>query len=190
MQKRTTRERIIHLSLTLLVFLYILFEELVWETIARPVYDYIHSLRLLQKVEKHIHRMHPWLLLGIFLLIFAVVELLGILAGVLLVQGNVLFATLMYTAKIPVAAFTFWLFRIAQDKLLSIGWFSYAYGFVMEKIEWLKATDVYRTVKEKTARIKSRIKRWKATWFPKGELKQRIRRIYVALKKLIRKDLS
>ena len=184
------QKRAVHILLTVLVFFYIIFEELVWETIARPIYDYIHSLKLLRKIEKQIHHLHPWLLLGIFLLIFASVELLGIMAGVLLVQGNIVLATLMYITKIPIAAFAFWLFRVSQDKLLSIGWFSYAYGYVMEKIEWIKESDIYHAVKARISQIKERIRIWKATYLPKGELKRRVKRIYLQLKKIFRKDLS
>jgi hypothetical protein len=182
------KQRVVHILLTIVVFTYIVFEELVWETIARPIYEYIHSLRVLQKLELHIRRMHPWLLLGIFLLIFALVEGIGLLAGVFLLQGNVIFATLMYITKIPVAAFAFWLFRISQEKLLSIRWFSYAYGLVMEQIEKIKASDVYRTIKAKTTQIKARIKIWKNTYFPRGEMKKRIKRIYVELKKIFKKE--
>lgn len=184
------KKRLGHFLLTILVFSYIVFEEIFWETLAKPVYDYIHSLKILQKIEVTVHKLHPWILLAIFLAIFIVVEIVGILAGVLALSGNVILAAMLYIMKIPVAAFAFWLFRVSQDKLLTINWFNYAYSWLMEQIDKLKASEIYQNVKRKTAYIKVRIKIWKITYLPKGELKKRIRRIYTSLKKIIRKDAS
>ena len=112
------QKRLVHILLTVLVFGYILFEELFWETIAKPIYKYIHGLKLLQKIETKIQHLPPWLLLLLFLSIFIVVEFVGLVAGVLAIQGNVLIATLLYLSKIPVAAFAFWLFRVSKSKLM------------------------------------------------------------------------
>jgi len=60
----------------------------------------------------------------------------------------------------------------------------------MDRIDWLKSTDVYHTVKQKTAHIKHLIKTFKATYLPRGELKKRIKRIYLQLKKIFKKDTS
>lgn len=182
------KQRVAHLLLTIVVFTYIVFEELVWETIARPIYDYIHSLGLLRKLEERLRHLHPWLLLGIFLLIFAGVELLGVMAGLLFVSGHFVTGAMLYTGKIPVTAFAFWLFRVSEDKLLRIRWFSMAYNFVMEKIAWLKNSEIYRTIKSKTARIKAKIKLWKMRYLPRGELKREIKRIYLQIKKIFKKE--
>ncbi len=184
------QQRLIHLLLTVGVFVYILFEEIVWETIARPIYDYIHSLRLLQKIEARVHRLPAWVLLALFLVIFIKVELLGLLAGWMLVKGHAFTAVTLYATKVPIAAFAFWLFRISKDKLLTIGWFKTSYTFVMRQIDRIKSSEIYRQIKTKTAAIKARIKQFKATYLPKGELKRRARRIYLHLKKLFKKDLS
>ena len=184
------QKRVVHILLTVLVFSYILFEELFWETIAKPIYEYIHALKLLQKLEAKIQHYPPWVLLLLFLSIFIVVELVGLFAGVLAIQGNVFVAALLYLSKIPVAAFAFWLFRVSKNKLMQISWFRTSYNFTMEKIEWLKHTDVYLAVKAKTTKIKEEIKRLKAKYLPKGELKRRAKRIYVQLKKIFRKDVS
>jgi membrane-bound ClpP family serine protease len=182
------QKRLVHFLLTLLVFFYIIFEEIFWETLAKPVYDFIHELKILQKIEAYTHKLHPWILLAIFLVIFIVVELVGILAGVLALSGNIVTAVILYGMKIPVAAFAFWLFRVSQDKLLTIGWFNYAYSFLMRQIDRLKESEIYQSIKQKSAYIKERIKVWKIRYLPKGELKKRIKRIYIALKKIIKKD--
>ncbi len=184
------KQRLVHIFLTVLVFVYILFEELVWETIAKPVFDYLHRLRLLQKLEHVINRFPAWIVLLLFLTLFIAVEGIGLLAGVLALQGNIIVASLLYISKIPFAAFAFWLFRISKQKLLGIGWFRYTYDFMMRQIDKIKASEIYRNIKVQTTRIKRKIKEFKAKYLPKGELKRRAKRIYVQLKKIFRKDIS
>ena len=184
------KQRLVHILLTVLVFSYILFEELIWETIAKPVYDYLHRLRLLQKLEHTIDRFPAWVVLVLFLALFIAVEGVGLLAGVLALQGNIIVASLLYLSKIPFAAFAFWLFRISKEKLLTIDWFRSAYAFTMRQIEKIKASEIYRNIKLYTARIKHNIKEFKEKYLPKGELRRRAKRIYVQLKKIFRKDIS
>ena len=173
--------------LSLLVLIYIVFEEIVWEMIAKPIYLYLHSLHILQKIEKKAHSLKPWVLLTIFLVIFIKVELLGIFAGILFLKGSIFFATTLYLAKIPVAAFAFWLFRISKDKLLSINWFKISYDYTMKKIEVIKQSQIYINIKHKSHQIKLKIKQLKQIYFPKGEIKRKIKKTYIKFKKLFRK---
>ena len=184
------RKRLIHLLLTVAIFFYILFEELIWETIARPLYTYIHSLELLQKLQQRLSRFPAWVLLILFLFIFAQVEVVGLLSALMLFNGYPFIAVMLYLAKIPVAAFAFWLFRISEERLLTIKWFAKCYDFVMEKIAWIQETEIYRHIKTRAALLKEQIKQWKARYFPKGELKRKIKRIYLQLKKVFKKDQS
>ncbi len=181
------KDKVLHFALSVLVFTYIIFEEIVWEMIAKPIYLYLHSLQILQKIEQKVHSLKPWMLLTIFLIIFIKVELLGILAGILLLKGSVITATTLYLAKIPIAAFAFWLFRISRDKLLSINWFKVSYDYIMKKIQQLKETQVYINIKYKSNQIKLQIKKLKQKYFPKGEMKRKIKKIYIQFKKIFQK---
>ncbi|MEA3418500.1 MAG: hypothetical protein U9Q90_03790, partial [Campylobacterota bacterium] len=107
----------------LLVLIFILFEELIWEGIAEPIYAKVRSLKILQRAETMLETTPRNIILFFFLLIFSVVEGTGILAGILFLQGKVLLGAGLYLAKIPIAAFTFWLFNVTKEKLLSYDWF-------------------------------------------------------------------
>lgn len=180
-----------HIALTFLVFVYIIFEELVWETIAKPIYEFVHALKILQKVEVLIHQLHRLVLLILFLILFIKVELLGITAVALLAKGKVYSGVLLYLGKIPVGAFTFWLFRISKDKLMTFGWFKTLYDFIMYLIDKIKASQIYREIKTKSAAIKQvtkeKITTFKTKYFSKeSSIKQRIKKIYTNIKKVFK----
>lgn len=175
----------------LLVFLFIVFEELIWEGIAIPIGTYLQSLRLLQRVEISIRKMNRYLLLVLFVGLFVSVELAGITAGVLIVQGMGLLGVLLYALKIPIAAFTFWLFRISREKLLSFVWFRWAYLKLLTFLDWLKSRKIYRHSMELFEGIK---KRFQKLWaelrrlFPEGEsgFLRRLRILYRRVREHLR----
>ncbi len=171
----------------LLVFLFIVFEEFIWEGIAVPVGTYLQSLRLLQSLESLIRRMNRYLLLVLFVALFVSVELAGVTAGVLVVRGMGLFGVLLYALKIPIAAFTFWLFRISRDKLLSFAWFRWVYAKLLLFLDWLKSRKIYlrsmeifRRIKKRLVGILEKLRRF----FPQGrnELFRHLRILYRRLR--------
>jgi len=166
--------KIIDIFLGFWVTVYIVLEELVWENIAEPIYVYIHSLQILQKAEASIYKLNRHALLLLFLALFTQVELLGIFALKLIATGNVITGATLYAGKIPVAAFTFWLFRISKVKLMSFYWFKQAYDGIITIIEMIKSSAIHRRV---AARLKA-VKEW---------LKNRLFRPRLFIQKLFEK---
>lgn len=142
----------------ILVILFILFEEIIWEGIAKPIYKRIESLHLLQGLEKSIAGGNRYVILVIFLVLLLGVEGAGLLAGVFFVQGQMLLGLFLYVAKIPIAAFTFWLFKAAKSKLLSFDWFEWLYDKVMDGLLWLKNLDIYKTTMAYMLVLKTKLK--------------------------------
>ena len=151
----------------ILVIIYIIFEELIWEGIAKPIYEAIHSLKILQTVESKLQHVNPSVILVIFVLLLATVEAFGIYAGMLFVSGQVLFGLSLYLTKIPIAAFTFWLFRVTEDKLMQFGWFKWLYEKIMASITWLKSREVYISTMQRLKELKVLLKKWKEKYFAK-----------------------
>lgn len=146
----------------ILVFLFILFEEIIWEGIAKPIYKQIESLRILQKLEENIMYANRYLILVVFVVLLLGVEGAGLIAGVFFVQGKALLGLLLYIAKIPIAAFTFWLFKVSKIKLLSFDWFDWSYMKLMVGIAWLKNLDIYKKTVSYMLDMKFKIKeKWK-----------------------------
>jgi hypothetical protein len=159
--------------LTVLVFIYLILEELVWERIAEPIYAFIRDLKILHKLEIVILRLNRYTLLVCFLALFGAVELLGIFAIGLFAQGQVLIATIIYVGKIPIAAFTFWLFQIAKDKLLTFAWFKFCYEWLLVQLHKIKTSAIYVNIKAKISSIK--------TWFISLWENETVRRVKALL---------
>jgi hypothetical protein len=148
--------KITDIALGILVTIYIVLEELIWENIAEPIYTFIHGLSLLQEAEEFIGKLNRHVLLVLFLALFTQVELLGIVALKLIGSGNVIAGVTLYAGKIPIAAFTFWLFRISKEKLMTFDWFKQVYDFVMSIILKIKMSSIRQRI---VARLKS-VREW------------------------------
>jgi len=151
----------------ILVFLFILFEEIIWEGLAQPIYYKIQSLEILQKLQIYIDRTNRYIVLTIFVVLLLSVEGAGVVAGIFFVQGKIIFGSLLYAGKIPIAGFTFWLFRVSKSKLLSFSWFSFAYHKLMSGIDWLKSTDIYLSSLKTLLNLKDKLKKIKKRYFSK-----------------------
>ena len=171
---------ITHYLFTLIVLGYIFYEEIVWERFAQPIVRYVQSLNILKRLELYLQSVNGTVILVAFVFLFVVTELQGIYAGTLLLCGQVLLWALIYAGKIPIAAFTFWMFRVTKPKLMAFAWFKKAYNFVMHWIDWLKETDVYKNIKIKANELKNYIK--KNTMREGDSAKKKFKRIYSRLK--------
>lgn len=176
----------------ILVTIYIIFEELIWEGIAKPIYEFIHSLKVLQKVETILHGLNRYVILVVFVVLLGIVEALGIYAGVLFVSGKMWHGMTLYLAKVPIAAFTFWIFRITEDKLMQFGWFKWMYDQIMKAIDWLKSCEMYiktmdRFILIKTS-IKKGIKSFKEKYFSKkSPFIEKMKHLYSTVKGSLKK---
>jgi len=167
----------------ILVIIFIIFEELIWEGVAKPIYEAIHSLKILQKVEAKLQHVNPSIILIIFVVLLLVVETFGIYAGMLFVSGQVLLGLGLYLSKIPIAAFTFWLFRVTEDKLMTFGWFKWLYEKMMVGIAWLKSREMYIKTMERLKTIKVFVKNWKKKYFAKeSPFISRLKKLYQSVK--------
>jgi len=146
------------------ILIFILFEELIWESIAIPLYRYIDSLKFLEKLESFIlEHLNRYTILILFLTIFIVVEIAGVLAGILIVSGYPLLGFVIYLTKIPIATFTFWLFKVSKGKLLSFGWFNTLYNNLISFIKRIKSSEIYQNILRVWYSLKTIIKRIKSS---------------------------
>jgi len=178
------QKKIINFFLTIGVLVYILFEELIWERFAQPIINYINSLKVLKKLENYLQTVNSKVILVVFIVLFVIVELQGLYAGALFLEGKVIHGAMLYAGKIPIAAFTFWLFRVTKEKLMEFGWFENSYLWVMGVIEKIKQSKVYINIKKKSLQIKSYVKE---TFFKdKSIVKKKVQTIYRKLKELLK----
>jgi len=144
--------------LTVLILIYLILEELVWERIAEPLYRFLHGLKILQRLESVIHGLNRYTILIVFLLLFSVVEALGVIAFGLFASGLPVIGVVVYAAKIPITALTFWLFKIAKDKLLTFAWFNWCYDGLQSVISAIKNSRIYIGIKTRMHSVKAWVK--------------------------------
>jgi hypothetical protein len=184
----TIKNRLLSLLQLLLVITYIIFEELIWEGIAKPIYEIIHALKILQKIEAKLESVNPSMILFIFVVLLVIVEAFGIYAGMLFVSGQVLLGLALYISKIPIAAFTFWLFRVTEEKLMQFGWFKWLYDWIMKAIEWIKSSEIHQKTMELLVQLKTSIKDLKEKYFSgESPFIEKIKQLYNTVKASLRK---
>lgn len=155
---KTLYRKTVNFLLITLILIYLVFEELIWERIAEPIYVFIRELKILQTLEHSILRLNRYAVLTLFLALFAAVELLGVVAIGLFANGQAMLASVVYFGKIPLTAFTFWLFKIAKEQLMSFAWFKFCYDGLMSVILKIKTSAIYVKVKTKIVSVKTAFK--------------------------------
>ncbi len=186
------KHKLLTLLQLLLVIIFILFEEVIWEGVAYPVYRYVHSLKILQRVEAKLQAVNRYVILVIFMVMLVFVETFGLYAGYMFVSGHVLTGLALYLSKIPIAAFTFWMFRVTESKLMRFGWFRWLYGKIMAFIDWLKALEIYQKTMKRLKALKQRTKAFfravKIRYFSKeSPFVQRLKRLYRTIKAALKR---
>jgi len=168
-----------------LVIIFIIFEELIWEGIARPIYDKIKSLHIIKRLEITLQATSRAVILFFFILILIVVEGAGVMAGVLFIKGQILLGLGLYLSKIPIAGFTFWMFKVTKDKLLSFGWFEWSYNKMIKFFNWLKGLTIYITTMKMVHNIKLYFRNLKLKYLKgDGEFIRRTKKLYIDMKKI------
>ena len=153
-----SKEFAIRLVESVFVIIYIVFEELIWNIFANPIFQYLKSLVVLDSLRNTFLEMNRYILLGNFILILGIAEALGLWSGISILEGDVFSGVVIYSLKIPVAAFTFWLFDLTKDKLLSFQWLKISYDFTMSLIDKLVNSSIHIYIKTKVSIARENIK--------------------------------
>ncbi len=149
MKKLKTKNFVIKVFESILVTGYIIFEELIWNVFVKPVVHYIKSLSIFDALQTTFLEMNRHLLLTVFIVILLITEVLGLVSGFCLVNGFIFTSIGVYACKIPVAIFTFWLFDLTKDKLMTFQWLKTFYEYIMGLLEKLMNSSVYIFIKTK-----------------------------------------
>lgn len=170
-----------------LVFIYIIFEEIIWDLIANPIYKFLESFHITKKIDELLRASNRYIILVVFVLLFVAVELLGIVAGGLLVSGSIFAGIGLYLAKIPIAIFTFWMFKVVRFKLMTFDWFRLSFDMLEKIINTIKNSSMYKSTLEVFIKTKELLK-YKLYYFKerffskKSKLIAKIKRLYFFIK--------
>lgn len=176
--------KIVNAFLFILVFTYIVFEELIWQRFAKPLMKFFSSLELFVRLTPKILALNSYIILISFITIFIIVELIGIYAGILFVSGNMINAIVVYLLKIPIAAFIFWFFNITKSRLLEFRWFNFIYKYMLLCIEMIKNSFVYKSLNERIIAFREFID--KKIFLNKSDLKKKLIIFYKFIKRKVK----
>ncbi|SMG62836.1 conserved hypothetical protein, membrane, partial [methanotrophic bacterial endosymbiont of Bathymodiolus sp.] len=121
-------------------------------------YSYIKSLVVLEPLKQTFLTMHRYLLLTVFIVILALAEAMGLLAGLCFLEGYFISGILVYILKIPVAAFTFWLFDLTKAQLMTFAWLKTAYEWIMRMIDKLLNSAIHVYIRSKIIKIREKMR--------------------------------
>lgn len=158
MKKIITKKFVAKVVESILVVGYIIFEELIWNVFAKPIYRYFKSLIVLDSLKIIFLQMNRYLLLTVFIVILAVTEAMGFFSGYCFFNGYIFSGIIVYALKIPIAAFTFWLFEVSKEKLMMFQWLKITYDYIMGLIQQFIHSDIHQYIKVKIIAIRSKIK--------------------------------
>lgn len=150
---------------SILVVGYILFEELIWDVFAKPIYQYIKGLVILESLKKTFLGMNRYLLLGVFIFILAIAEVMGFLSGFLVINGHIFSGIFIYVLKIPVAAFTFWLFDLTKTQLMTFDWLKTTYEYIMGWIARFINSPIHTYIKTRIVTLRTKMKQLSLRYF-------------------------
>lgn len=128
----------------LLIIVYIVLEELIWEQFAKPLFRYLKYLKILERFECFLQKQNRYVILFLFLFLLVIEELMGLITPVVIIKGFILLAAAIYIVKILLAALAFWVLNTQKETLLSFWWFALLYKKVLFFSQWLKSTSVYK----------------------------------------------
>ncbi|MDD2828072.1 MAG: hypothetical protein PHW18_00705 [Sulfuricurvum sp.] len=160
--------RIRNIPFILLIFLYILFEEFIWNNAVKPIIHYIAAFHIYQRFLDYIQfRAGRFSVLILFMVPFAMGEVIGTASAFMAAQLHLISAALLYTMKIPLIVIALGILQSGKEKLLSFWWFAVCYKWVMAQIDKLHASRIYQQVKATTLHLRNRyftrssyLKRW------------------------------
>lgn len=143
---------------TILVLIYFIFEEIIWNKLALPFINYIKQFNLYKMSLNFISEQDKYIILILFCSMFGFAEYLGILAFVFLGQAHVLMFCLFYVLKTLFAVYSLAILNNSKEKLFSFKWFKFTYDLLMKIIDYIKNSKYYISIKESLKIFKLKLK--------------------------------
>lgn len=141
--------------LYLLVGLFIIFEEYVWNLIFKYIYLKIKELKIMDKFKAYLLKeKSEYKLLLIFLIPFVLMEGMSLYAMSLIGSGLIVIGVIVYIFKILLTIPVVIIFNTVKKKLLSFKIIYVVYSWILK----MKRSNLYRKVKEFAKNLKANMK--------------------------------
>jgi len=144
------------------VVFFILFEEILWRKIGKPLHNKIKSLKITIRFREWVNDIeHRYSLLLIFLAPVFIDIVLSYMFGVAMAHAMIFTAIGIYVLKAVASVIMFLIFNIAKKRLVSFTIIRYSYYYILR----IKSSRVFRRTKKYTQKIKKELSELKNTYF-------------------------
>jgi len=163
------------------VVLFIIFEEVLWNNVAVPIYNNIVSLRITHRFREYITSIEKkYLLLLIFITPVFVDIILSVMFTSAMAHGLLFAAIGIYIIKALVSIIMIIIFQIGKKQLTEFYLIRYSYGLILK----LRRSKTFRRVKIYSTKIKNELNKFKVNYINgDSEITKEINSIYDNLKK-------
>jgi hypothetical protein len=134
--------------------------DLVFETVARPLSQWLGRLQILRPVYAWISRLRPYPALALFSVPVVILEPVKPVGAFLVSAGHVVAGVLTIAAgEILKITLVERLFRLTRDRLMQIPIFSMLYRHWMTFHAWVTSSEIWRWARAQIARLKAPFRR-------------------------------
>jgi len=164
------------------VVLFIIFEDIIWRKLAKPLYEKIKSFKVMDVFAEWVNDVeHRYALLFIFILPVFFDILLSYLFGVAMANAMILTAIGIYVLKAVASVMMFLIFKIGKKKLTSFYIIRVAYYYILK----IKASSIFRNTRKYLSEVKNELRMLKEYLFPgNSSLLKDLKSIYINIIRL------
>jgi hypothetical protein len=164
------------------VVFFILFEEILWRKIGKPLHNKIKSLKIIIRFKEWVNNIeHRYSLLMIFLTPVLIDIILSYMFGIAMAHALIFAAIGIYVLKAIASVIMFLIFNIAKKRLTSFTIIKYSYYYILR----IKSSRIFRKTRKYINEIKKEFYELKNSYFDgDSELFIELSKIYKNIKNI------
>lgn len=141
-------QRLLRLLAEIVVAIYVVADAVVF-ALLRPVYRWLSSLRIVQRLEHAIQALPPYVILVVMVVPFIIAELAKVFAVYWMAEGHFRTGMTIFIGAYVVSIFVCErILHAGKAQLLTIPWFAWIYNWIMALrdavLGWFKRTAIWR----------------------------------------------
>ncbi len=141
-------QRALRLLAEIVVAIYVVIDSIVF-ALFRPVVRWLSGLRVVQRLERWIQSLHPYVILVVMVVPFIIAELAKVFAVYWMAEGHFRTGMTIFIGAYVVSIFVCErILHAGKAQLLTIRWFAWIYNWIMalrdSVLGWFRRTAIWR----------------------------------------------
>ena len=151
-ESKSPLRHILAIPLEIVVGIYVIADTIVW-TVFAPIVRWLSRLQIVKRIESAIDSLHPYVILVLLVVPFAIAELAKVYAVFLMGTGVFKIGMTIFISAYVVSIFVCErILHAGKRKLMTIGWFATVYNWIMAIkdaiLDWFRETRVWKAAAE------------------------------------------